>query len=726
MSDRRTRLGILIPILFAMVAPDSAFAQYQNKPLAVGNLVNVYSEIGGEREGWYSGNSLRWPRIMQQDNMRVGVMWIGARNVEHMDGETYSYMVAHVGPRVGGAGEMFPMEFRTVSRFEPPEVIVQLPSGDRVESIDYFPDNDEVDPDLPADRMIYTRAGSAMGIDYERYVYAYDQPYNDNYHIQEFVLTNTGDQDGDGEPDVEQTLDGVYLHFQKRYTITDWQYQPGGSDGWGANVMNDIVGDGMEDYDVDFRAQYTWLGNAQNSDAAVFDEAGYPKLGLVDNSGWRAIPEAPGDTTGRLTAPQFLGTVTLHADASADDESDDPSQPSTTGHIDSDHPILSGNDAFDSQRSEQDYNTAIAAGHMYPHHADIVDTDGNFLTYDGAPQLGKAGGYSAMFSYGPYTLEPGEDVRIVIAEGVDGLDPYEAELIGSAFKELAGHRRDQMTPELATTPNITYRGVTLSKNGWLLSGKDSLFQTFQRALEAYEASDGMTQYGIPNAPMPPSSFRVIPGEDEVHIEWDVYPDAGPISGFELYRSRTYYWGPVDNGFRYECIAGCPGTPALGPGAREFNDALPGRGVEQFYYLQAVAADVTGPDSPATPDGVRLKSNRYWTQTWDGAASARGPSENTSEFVVVPNPLNIAATGDIRWPDREDKVAFLDIPGQCTIRIYTERGDLVKTIEHTTGTGDEAWNLTTDSQQVIVSGVYIVVVDNHETGEREIKKFVVIR
>ncbi|MEX2399858.1 MAG: hypothetical protein WD423_03740 [Rhodothermales bacterium] len=726
MSDRRLKLGFLLPVLLWLVAPVEGLAQFQNKPLAVGNLVNVYSEIGGEREGWFSGRSLRWPRIMQQDNLRVGVMWMGARNVEHMSGETFDYMVAHVGPRVGGAGELFPMEFRTVSRFEPPEVIVQLPTGDRVESLDYFPDNDEVDPNLPADRMIYTKAASAIGLTYERRVYAYDQSYNDNYHIQEFVLTNTGDQDGDGEQDVEQTLEGVYLHFQKRYQMAEWAFHPGGSDGWGANVMNDVVGDGMEDYDVDFRAQYTWLGNAQNSDAGTFDEAGYPKLGLVDNSGWRSIPEAPGDTTGRLTVPQFIGTVTLHADAGADDGSDDPTQPSSTGHIDSDHPLLSGNDAFDSQRSEQDYNQVIAVGHMFPHHADIVDVDGDFLTYDGTPQLGKAGGYSTMFSYGPYSLGPGEDVRIVLAEAVDGLDQHEAELIGSAFKELANHRRDQMSPDLATTRNITYRGETLSKNGWLQSGRDSLFQTFNRVLAAYGASSGMTQYGIPKGPMPPSSFRVIPGEDEVQIGWDVYPNAGPIAGWELYRSRTYYWGPVENGFRYDCIAGCPGTPALGPDAREFNDALPGRGVEQFYYLQAVASDVTGAGSPATPDGVRLKSNRYWTQTWDGAAAARGPGQATSDFVIVPNPLNVAATGDIRWPDREDKVAFLDIPGRCTIRIFTERGDLVKTIEHTTGTGDEAWNLTTDSQQVIVSGVYIVVVDNHETGERVIKKFVVIR
>ncbi|ARA94735.1 hypothetical protein AWN76_017285 [Rhodothermaceae bacterium RA] len=720
MFDRTRTLAILLPLVAWLFLPGVSRAQFKNKPLAVGNLVYQYSEVGGEREGWYSGRSLRWPRILAQDNTRVNVVWIGARNVQRADGQTQDYMVVHVGPRVSGAGEMFPIEFRTVSRFEPPTVTVKLGSGQELESTDYFVDNDAVNPNLPADRMIYTEVNTALGITMKRRAYAFGQEYNDNYHIQEFVLINTGNMDDDEEIEVEQTLEGVYLHFQKRYQLAEFSYHPGGPDGWGANVMNDIVGDGMEDYEVDFRAQYTWLGNARNADAATFDEAGYPMLAPLDWS-------QPSDSSGRLTVPQFVGTVTLHADTSPSDRTDDPAQPSSTGHIDSDAPILSGNDAFDSDRSRADYLGAIEVGHMYPHHADIVDPDGDFTEQDGTPQLGKAGGYSSMYSYGPYTLAPGDSVRIVIAEGVDGLDPYEAFVVGSEFKRLANHRRDQMTPELAQTPNITYRGLTLSKNQWWFSGKDSLFQTFQRALDVYAASNEMTTYPIPAGPLPPKVFRVESGVDNVNLSWELYPEAETPAGFELYRARTYVEGPADDGFRYTCIAGCPGTPELGPSARSFSDPLP-RGIEQYYYLQVVSNEVTPAGSVATPAGVRLKSNRYYTQTWDPASTSRGPGATTSSFKIVPNPLNIAANESVRYTrgNTADRIGFLDIPGQCTIRIYTETGELVKTIEHTTGTGDEYWNLTTDSQQVIVSGLYIVVVDNHEDGSRAIKKFVVIR
>lgn len=723
MPNRALRLGIFVPLLLWLVVPDLAQAQFKNKPLAVGNLVYQYSEVGGEREGWYSGRSLRWPRIMEQDNTRVSVMWIGARNVQLESGETLAYSVVHVGPRVSGAGEMFPIEFTTTSRFDPPQVNVKLGTGETLESTDYFVDNDEVDPNLPADRMVYTRVNSGIGITLERWAYAFGQEYNDNYHIMEFQLTNTGNMDADDDIEVEQTLEGVYLHFQKRYQLAEFAYNPGGPDGWGANVMNDIVGDGMEDYDVDFRAQYTWLGNARNADAATYDEAGYPMLAPLDWS-------QPSDSSGRLTVPQFVGTVALHADTSPTDPTDDTTQPSTTGHIDSDAPILSGNDAYDSDRSQADYQGAIEVGHMYPHHADIVDDDGDFTEQDGTPQLGKAGGYSSMFSYGPYTLAHGESVRIIMAEGVDGLDQYEAFVIGSAFKELGNHQRDQMTPTLAQTANITYRDVTLSKNEWWFSGKDSLFQTFQRALDAYGASNDLTSYPIPQGPLPPMTFNVESGVDNVELSWDLYPNAATPAGFELYRARTYVEGPADDGFRYTCIAGCPGTPDLGPSARSFSDPLP-RGIEQYYYLQVVSNEVTPAGAVATPAGVRLKSNRYYTQTWDPASTSRGPGETTSAFKIVPNPLNIAATEAVRYTrgNTADRIGFLDIPGNCTIRIYTETGELVKTIEHTTGTGDEYWNLTTDSQQVIVSGLYIVVVENHDPGhegERAIKKFVVIR
>ena len=87
-------------------------------------------------------------------------------------------------------------------------------------------------------------------------------------------------------------------------------------------------------------------------------------------------------------------------------------------------------------------------------------------------------------------------------------------------------------------------------------------------------------------------------------------------------------------------------------------------------------------------------------------------------------LIFPAVNNVRFPD--DRIAFYNIPGQCTIKIYTELGELIKTIEHTNGSGDEFWYQVTSSNQIVVSGIYIAVITDNTTGEKQIAKFAVIR
>ena len=75
---------------------------------------------------------------------------------------------------------------------------------------------------------------------------------------------------------------------------------------------------------------------------------------------------------------------------------------------------------------------------------------------------------------------------------------------------------------------------------------------------------------------------------------------------------------------------------------------------------------------------------------------------------------------------ENKIVFVNISGECTINIYSELGELVQTIEHADGSGSQDWLLTTSSNQFIVSGIYIAVITDNITGDREIAKFSIIR
>jgi len=95
--------------------------------------------------------------------------------------------------------------------------------------------------------------------------------------------------------------------------------------------------------------------------------------------------------------------------------------------------------------------------------------------------------------------------------------------------------------------------------------------------------------------------------------------------------------------------------------------------------------------------------------------------------VVPNPYNrTAALAGLYFGNTSpDRIAFYGLPPICTIKIYTERGDLVNTLDHNDGSGDQLWDQTTSSRQIIVSGMYIAVFETPE-GNKAIRKFIVIR
>ena len=51
---------------------------------------------------------------------------------------------------------------------------------------------------------------------------------------------------------------------------------------------------------------------------------------------------------------------------------------------------------------------------------------------------------------------------------------------------------------------------------------------------------------------------------------------------------------------------------------------------------------------------------------------------------------------------------------------------IETIEHSDGSGDEYWDQTTSSRQVVASGLYIAHITDNDSGETAERKFVIIR
>ena len=439
--------------------------------------------------------------------------------------------------------------------------------------------------------------------------------------------------------------------------------------------MNDVI------YELEgkpFRTEFTWLG--------LHSKAGY------DNIGGPNVGSAAIAADGHLGAAQIVGNITLHADVDALDKSDDPSQPSTTKALGSDDPISYNNDQFNEGKMAAEY-AAMTAGRPAESQAQLVGNQ--FADLYG----NTSGGFSQTEGFGPYTLTPGDSIHIVIAEGVAGINRKLVYEIGANWLNGQG-------PFVLPDGNTT-NDKDQYKDAWVFTGKDSLFQTFQRAQKVFE-----NNFKLPMAPPPPDQFDINSGGNRIELKWS--SNAESWSNFKGYRIYRAIHVPDTT---YEMIFETTKENLV----HKFDDTQLQRGFDYYYYI--VSFD-DGTQNDVYP-GVPLESSKFYTMTNDPAFLKRPPGETLADIRVVPNPYNIKARELQFGYSAPDRIMFLDIPGECTIKIYTERGDLIKTIEHTDGSGDEAWNSVTEYRQVVVSGIYIAVFITPD-GKQAIRKFVIIR
>jgi len=695
------------------------------KWLKIGSLHQWFRADGCEPEVGRTGlqsdqqDGMRWPaQYQKQDNIAAKALWIGTTNftdAAQYGGNFYPIKVVHVGPRGWDVNrEFIPIEFRAIGKFDHPKVYVDGVTGSEL----MWDDNmDEIDESLPSHRMLYNVVNTSLGITLTRKVYAWAQQYHDNYFITEYEFTNTGNVDKDDEIEKpNQTLENVYFYFHYRYAVSRE-----GADGtglnsprWGINAMLSKRGEAKESYsfgnytyfgdyedwlagdpDADsMRCQFSWAGRHSS---ATYDLIGYPDVAKK---------------TGRLQGPQFIGVITLHADKSATDKSDDPLQPTTTSYQQSDDPPTRPNDQFDASRMAEEWKW-ITRGHRLPRHDELV-ADGFPDQLEGTP-----GGFSNMNGYGPYTLGPGESIRIVVAEGVDGLNRELCESIG---RDWIKKNSPYTLPDGSSTTD-----ENVFKNAWVMTGKDSLFKTFSRARRNFT-----NDFQIPLPPPPPSLFEVTSGGDRIRLTWDTKAESWPgFAGYRVYRAVAKY------DTTYTQIFACGKNTNHPTIVNSYDDTSAFRGYSYYYYITSFDDGSNNVGSPTNPSG-ELESSMFWTRTIEPAFLRRQAGEALSSIRVVPNPFNVRSR-DFQYPGEPDKIMFLNIPAECIIRIYTERGDLIKTIIHDDGSGDETWNSTTEYGQVVVSGVYIAVFEVtrdyihpttgellYEKGEKEIRKFIIIR
>ena len=154
------------------------------------------------------------------------------------------------------------------------------------------------------------------------------------------------------------------------------------------------------------------------------------------------------------------------------------------------------------------------------------------------------------------------------------------------------------------------------------------------------------------------------------------------------------------------------------------------------YSENLNAPYSAP--PVAGDIFRISTNRpflngdYFTfSTQSSRVDAASAKEDLDKINVVPNPYistdkwekrNVSQTGR-----GERRIDFTNLPANCTVRIYTITGSLVKTLykDSSPTNGSLSWNLVTEDGMDIAYGLYIYHVEAPGVGEK-IGKFAIIK
>jgi hypothetical protein len=253
-------------------------------------------------------------------------------------------------------------------------------------------------------------------------------------------------------------------------------------------------------------------------------------------------------------------------------------------------------------------------------------------------------------------------------------------------------------------------------------------ETADRAEFTYE-----NDYNHPDPPAAPE-FEVsyYEGEENIvanEITWNddkedlPDPDNGTadLAGYRIYRSDYLPIGPWQN--IADIKTGEQNYYDQMNDEYKFVDTSVTAGSRYYYSLTAYDTGKTSWSVDPSVEVDPLESSIFANRMVQPFVATVKPVNNLNEVLVVPNPFVIDEGYTL--PGEGDNIQFVNIPNPCTIRIYTIRGDLVKTIEVQQGDGAIAeWDQVTDFGQFVESGIYIYHIDS-QVGTK-IGKFAIVR
>ncbi|MDZ7333405.1 MAG: hypothetical protein ONB31_15630, partial [candidate division KSB1 bacterium] len=623
--------------------------------------------------GEWPQDHFRYATIVFYNSGHAIGKWIDSTGTEHVK-EDNLYPVSY--------NQTEPYGIKEYRRHKPPEVWVYA-NGEMQLSSRRF--NGIIDPNLPSDQMIELHYKSYPGFEVTKRSYSYSNPNHDDYviHVCKYKCTFDWDQDPQPDTDPTQTLQDVYFIIGYSFQtaegtwITYSRWYEEAKDDWATYEMYTpkLVSGGRP-----LAISYCWDGDHPEitefeEGGREFDDTGDPRF-AIGEGGATPLPSA------EFISTAYAGFAALHVDKSPFDHSDDWNQPIS---------IMGNMNIYNVWDSD------------FPGFATVWDWAASGIKQTVEDQSGWPDDAMAQEdefpfqSFGPYNFKLGDSITIVYVTAANGISRKLAIEKGLEWRDW-------------------YRGVEgatfddVAKNALLATGRDSLFQTIDRALWAWNRN-----LDIPD-PLPAPDLTVRSGPNVIYLEWEDLsnegdPDTGvpDLDHYVIYRKQGNFLVDEYNELRadgvhllWEPIAVVPKTQ------HSYVDSNVVRG--EAYHYAVTAVDNGSQNKDGLFPGQPLESSRYANRSELPAFAFEPGRADAKSVRIVPNPYIVRA-GEFNFTGDDNRLLFVNLPAYCTLRIYTVTGDLIKTIQHTSGSADESWDQVTESNQLIASGVYILQIDN---------------
>jgi hypothetical protein len=597
MKNRKFNIQLLASLIGFLSLCTLIQAQ-EIKWLRVSELAVPVNDIGSIVEGEFTQGStdyFSWPAKygIHQECKRADGLWIGCKNfddpVEH---KIKSYKVIGAGPRPAPdrINQIFEQEIKLYGKSPHPIVVVDDQNATENNIYDVL---DDIDPNLVGDRMVLVKFNTSMGISVTQKTFQFVNSVHGNYVIRDYVFKNTGIYNRNGDVK-EQTLQDVWFYWLYRWAFSgeaNSGYALGWaawSDTWGNSTINHSFGEDPTAPEFadpsspiyQMRGFYSWRGPNRDRSVSYAEDWGLPNE----------------TEDGTMAAAKYAGVVTLYADKSPQNATDDILQPKNTWYISSDISITNANSQYDEVFMADRY-AAMSEGHPPAgmHHDDVVDDDYPINYSD--PRRQSGGGVSEGQGFGPYTMAPGDSIHIVFAEAVAGLSREKNREIGANWVQY--YNQSPNLPALILPDGSTTNDKDLYKRRWVETCKDSVINALRAAKLNYES-----KYTLPGAPPPPGNFTVTSGGDRIRLTWSNEAESDPkFNGYVIYRSQG---NVLDRTTRYIKIFECNASNAV----NSFDDVTAQRGNDYYYYIQTKDDGSQNPINPGQP----IYSSPLWTVT----------------------------------------------------------------------------------------------------------------